>query len=78
MRLQAYWRVLNENWYWYNFSDFETFKGQGQKVTFKVKNAQNSQNIHQQASGYVNMQILLLNLAQLLKPMLKKFRLSAS
>ena len=48
---------------------------QGQKVKFKVnfkKNAQNGQKIHQKASGYVNMQILPLTLAQLLKVMPKK------
>ena len=32
-------RVLNENWYWYKFSDDVTLKGQdqGQSIKFKVK-----------------------------------------
>ena len=52
----------------------ENGHGQSQKVKFKVNltNAQNGQKILQKTFGYINMQILHLNLAQLLKVMPKK------
>ena len=41
MGLQAYYRVLNEDWYWYKFSDVVTLKGhdKGQKVKVKASSS---------------------------------------
>ena len=80
MVLQADQRVLNENWYWYKFSDVMTLKdqGQSQKVKFKFnfKKCAECPESHQKASRNVNMQILHSTLTQLLNVMPKKVKMA--